>query len=329
MAFGGACGGARVERIAGRTMGSTYEVKWRANGGATLLPATMQANIEALLARVNAAFSTWDDASVISRFNAHASTDPFVIPDEHRAAFVSVMQVAREVAERSDGAFDPTVLPLVDLRGFGKDGEREPPSVAERAAALAHVGWRKVWLDEQDRLCKAEPLVRITFSALVPGWAADRLADLLQTAGAGDCMMDVDGEIVCRGTKADGAPWTIGIERPCRSDEPSRVHTTLSFTGGLATSGTYRNAHLEGDHVVHHLLDPHTGDNVRHPWASVSVVADSAGLADALATAFMVVGPDRAESIVNSYADRGVRALFLSPPDADGRIGERRLRWLP
>lgn len=322
----GCGGGDVVMQISGPTMGATYVVKWVARQGVAPAAERVRAEVEGLLAKVNTAFSTWDDDSVISRFNAHASTAPFTIPAEHRDDFLAVTRLAQEVAASTHGAFDPTVQPLCELLGFGKT-EREAPSDADRAAALARVGWQKLQVGSDGTLRKAIPDLQITYSALVPGWTADRIADLLHSLSAGDCMVDVGGEILCRGCKPNGSPWTIGIERPSPPGAPSHPHTTVALTGGLATSGDYRNFHLVGDRVMHHLLDPRTGDNVRHGWASVSVRAESAGLADALATAFMVLGPDAAEPIVVAYAARGVRALFLSPPDENGVVRERRLRW--
>lgn len=319
-----ACGEtAAIERLAGPTMGAGYEVKWVARPG--LARELVRSEVEAFLTATNRAFSTWDATSVISRFNAFASVEPFEIPAEHRAAFAAVLRVALDVAERTDGAFDPTIEPVVELLGFGR-AEGEAPSDAARAAALAQVGWRKLRLLPDGRLQKLSPDVQITLSGMVPGWAADQIALLLQRLGAPDCMVDVGGEIACRGSKPGGQPWIIGIERPAAPGEPSRVHTEVPLVGGLATSGSYRNFHLVGDEVVHHLLDPRTGKNVRHGWASVSVRADSTGLADALATAFMV-RPDAAAEVIDGLRPLEVGALFLAPPDADGVVRELRIGW--
>jgi len=319
-----ACGQApAIERIAGPTMGAGFEVKWVGRPGVTR--ERVQAEVAALLADVNQAFSTWDQDSVLSRFNVHASVEPFAVPSRHRAAVAAVMRLALEVAERSDGAFDPTIQPVVELLGFGRD-QHAAPTAEQRAAALRRVGWRKVKVLEDDRLQKLAPDVQVTLSGIVPGWAADRIADLLARLGVTDCMIDVGGEIACRGTKPAGRPWVIGIERPAPPGEPSRVHIEVALEGGLATSGNYRNFHLVGDEVVHHLLDPRTGENVRHGWASVSVRADATALADALATAFMV-RPEQAADVIAALHPRRVRALFLSPPGADGVVHERRLDW--
>jgi thiamine biosynthesis lipoprotein len=314
-----------IERIAGPTMGTTYEVKWVACGNTTPSRAAVQAEVEHLLARVNSAFSTWDEQSVVSRFNAHANTEPFTIPAEHRDAVIAVTRLALEVAARTGGAFDPTIQPIVELFGFGRS-EGEAPSASERAAALARIGWHKLHVGEDGTLRKEQADLQITFSALVPGWTADRIADRLAQLGAGDCMVDVGGEIACRGQKSAAQGWVIGIEKPALPGATSTVHSMLPLVGGLATSGVYRNFKEVGDDVMHHILDPKTGANVQHAWLSVAVRADSAALADALATAFLVLGPDGALPVVDGYEGR-VAALFLGPPGEDGRVTERRLRW--
>lgn len=309
-----------VLRLSGPTMGTTFEVKWVG------VPATRAGGervVMAELARFDAALSTWRADSAISAFNAHASTEPFEIEATHRELFLSVLRVALEVAERTEGAFDPTIEPLVALLGFSKAAGQPSPSAAERAAVLAHVGWRKLRVLPEGRLQKLDPALAINVNALAPGAAADVISDGLAALGLVDSMVDIGGEIRCRGTKLGGAPWQIGIERPTPPGAPSIVHTVSSLTGGLATSGDYRTFRMVDGEIVHHILDPRTGHNVRHAWASVTVWADSAMLADALATSCMVLGPDAAERVLASYGDRGVRALFLSAPDADGVIAER------
>lgn len=316
-----------IPAVRGGTMGAYYEVKWAPPPDRPLLPVDVQAAVEALLGEINAAFSTWDERSVISRFNAHASTEPFAIDAAHRERFLAVTRLALRVAELTGGAFDPTIQPLVELRGFGKAQSDEPPSAEAIAAARARVDWRRLTIDADGRLVKARPDLALTFSALVPGWAADQIAAKLAAMGARGCMVDVGGEIACQGQRPDGAPWTIGIARPTPPGVEEQQHTRVSFSGGLATSGSYRTFREEDDQIVHHILDPRTGENARHPWVSVSVLADSAGLADALATALMVVGADGAEPIVAAFAAQRVRALFLGVPRSGGQVPERRFGW--
>lgn len=311
-----------ILRVSGPTMGTTFEVKWVG------LPATREPGervVTAELARFDAALSTWRADSAISAFNAHASTEPFEIEATHRELFLSVLRQAVEVAERTEGAFDPTIEPLIALLGFSKGAGQAKPSDAERAAVLAHVGWHKLEVLPDGHLQKRDPALAINVNALAPGAAADRISDALAAIGLVDSMVDIGGEIRCRGTKPGGAPWQIGIERPTPPGAPSVVHTVSSLTGGLATSGDYRNFRMIDGDIVHHILDPRTGTNVRHAWASVTVWADSAMLADALATACMVLGPEGAEPVLASYAAREVRALFLGVPDADGHVAERQL----
>ncbi len=309
-----------VQRLTGPTMGTAFEVKW-------VGPATGRAAIERLvgveLARFDAALSTWRDDSAISAFNAHASVEPFEVPTEHRELLLRVLRQALEVAERSDGAFDPTLEPLLAVLGFAKTQRSTPPTEAERAAALAHVGWSKLRILPDGRLQKHDPALQINVNALAAGAAADILSDALSAAGVVASMVDMGGEFRCRGTKPGGEPWQIGIERPTPPGAEPRMHTVSSLSGGLSTSGDYRNFRWVDGEIVHHILDPRTGTNVRHAWASVTVWADNAMLADALSTACMVLGPDGAQPLLASYAPQGARALFLGAPDADGNVPER------
>lgn len=309
-----------VQRLSGPTMGTTFEVKWV---GATADRPAVERVVARELARFDAALSTWREDSAISAFNAHASMEPFEIPTEHRALFLLVLREALEVAERSQGSMDPTIEPVIALLGFAKAQRATPPTDAERAAALAHVGWRKLLILPDGRLQKRDPGLAINFNALAPGAAADVISDALVAVGVGDSMVDMGGEFRCRGTKPGGIPWQIGIERPTPAGTPASVHSVHGVSGGLATSGDYRNFHWIDGEIVHHILDPRTGTNVRHAWASVTVWADAAMLADALSTACMVLGPDGAAPMLASYAGRGVHALFLGAPVADGRVPER------
>lgn len=309
-----------VQRLSGPTMGTTYEVKWV---GAPADRPAVERVVANELARFDAALSTWREDSAISAFNAHVSRDPFEIPAEHRALFLLVLRQGLEVAERSQGAMDPTIEPLIAVLGFAKAQRATPPTEAERAAALARVGWQKLLILPDGRLQKRDPELAINFNALAPGAAADVISDALAAIGVGDSMVDMGGEFRCRGAKPGGIPWQIGIERPTPPGTPASVHSVHGVSGGLATSGDYRNFHWIEREIVHHILDPRTGTNVRHAWASVTVWADAAMLADALSTACMVLGPDGAEPLLASFAGRGVRAIFLGAPDADGRVPER------
>ncbi len=310
-------GGADVLELRGRTMGTTYSIK--AVGGD---PARLRRPVDEVLAEIDAKFSTHRQDSEIARCNAHRGAEPF----QASAAFAALLRQALAVAERTDGAFDPTVLPLVELWGL-KGGAPRQPQADEIAAALARVGHGKVTVGDGDRVHKAAPEVALDFDGIAPGLAVDRLVDALRAVGVTAVMVEIGGEVRCAGSKPDGSAWQIGIERPpLRDEEPRDLAEVVAVRDfALATSGSYRKFVEAGGRRVHHILDPRTGRNADNDVVSASVRASTCALADALATAFMVLGPDRADGVLDRFADARLGVLFLLR--RGGTIVRREVRW--
>ncbi|MEY8842947.1 FAD:protein FMN transferase, partial [Cribrihabitans sp. XS_ASV171] len=197
-------------RLSGETMGTTYHV---VAIGIDLDENELASAVEERLARVNATMSNWDPASEVSRFSASDSTEP----QEISASFAKVMAAANEVHEKSGGAFDVTLGPLIELWGFGPRKPGDPvPSDAAVESALAQVGQaRLLTLDaEAGTLAKAEPGLGINLSAIAKGYGIDAVAALLREAGVEDYMVEIGGDLVTQGENDKGAPWQIGIEVP-------------------------------------------------------------------------------------------------------------------
>ena len=304
--------------VSGRTMGTTYTVKCVAMGSLDL-----GALVEKELEAVNANFSTYDPRSEISRFNAHQLAEPFVVSAE----FGELVTRALAVAEATGGAFDPTIMPLVDLYGFGATKERRIPSDMEIEAAMASVGWRKLKIGGDGRLRKEVPGVQLDLSAMAKGYGVDRVAAAIEEMGISSYMVEIGGEVRCRGAKPGGIPWVIGIERPPLdgSDDPIIEKVRLG-DDAMATSGSYRNLVASHGATVHHILDPRTGKNVESQVVSVSVRATNCALADALATALMVIAPDRAQAVLDAFAGESLRAFFILRGE-EGKVVTRELRW--
>ncbi|MFH5803057.1 FAD:protein FMN transferase, partial [Alienimonas sp. DA493] len=250
-------------RWGGQTMGTTYSVAVTALPEGVTKEALVAATEEELAA-VNRQMSTWDPDSELSRFNVANSTDWFPVSP----ATAAVTALALEIAAESDGAFDPTVGPLVDLWGFG-DGTRpvQAPSDEALAAAREVVGFDKLAVRfDPPALRKALPGVRVNLSAIAKGHGVDRVAERLVAAGVTDFLVEVGGEVRAAGAKAGGAPWTVGVETPIRDPTGRRraVQRGVALSGdpasrALATSGNYRNFYeLDGETVVH-TIDPRTG----------------------------------------------------------------------
>jgi thiamine biosynthesis lipoprotein len=292
-----------VHVFSGPSMGSLYTVSVDADVTEADRGAIVDA-IDARLALVTRLMSTYEPESEVSRFNRHESVEPFALSAET----MHVLGMARDVSERSEGAFDVTVGPLVDAWGFGRSPDARPvPDSTALATILVHVGYEGLLLDPSTGTArKADAAVRIDPSAIAQGYAADLVADTLRALGLTSLLVDVGGELRAVGTRRDGRAWRVGIERP---DGEGVAGTIDLIDEGIDTSGDYRNYFEEGGVAHAHLIDPRTGQAIRMRRSSVSVVHDDTALADAWATALMVLGPEEGYEVAQR---EGLRALFLS-----------------
>lgn len=251
----------------------------------------LQAAIDAELAAIDAAMSTWRDDSELSRFNVAPANQPFAVSP----ALVELLVLGQAISERSGGAFDMSVRPLVEAWGFGRRKPAAPraPSEAELAALRARVGFRKLVIDEAaGTLTKQVDGLELDVAAIAPGYAADRIAAILDAAGVADYMVELGGEVRSRGNNPEGEGWKIGIEQP--DAEGARVVQAILrvHDAGVATSGDYRNFWEQDGVRYSHTIDPRSARPIAHTLASVTVVDQTAAEADAWATALSVLGPD-------------------------------------
>ena len=294
---------ASTTRIAGTTMGTTYSVVV-APPYPTDMPTkeVLTARVQAELDRLSGLMSTWEDASELMRFNRAKAGVPFALsPDTRR-----VMTVGQQVSERTGGAFDMTVAPLVRLWGFGaKPGEQSPPSEDALREARAAVDYRKLTLVENGGIRGSEALT-VDLSAVAKGDAVDQVSKLLTRAGYVNHLVEIGGEMRASGTKPKGA-WRAGIELPDALTRTVRRVVELRDLA-IATSGDYRNFYERDGKRYSHTIDPRAGKPVEHSLASVSVLHEQCGVADAWATALNVLGP--VEGMLVAERNR-VAALFL------------------
>jgi thiamine biosynthesis lipoprotein len=256
----------------------------------------LQAQIDAELEAVNAEMSTYLVSSELSRWNRAPAGKPVEVSPH----LLEVVRLAKQVSERSGGAFDVTVGPLVDAWGFGAAdrSERTEPTPERIAELRATIGDAKLELDPAaGTLRKRVPGLRVDLSAIAKGHGCDRVAALLEVAGQHDYMIEIGGELRLRGRSpaGGGEGWAVAIERPTGDFAGVRsVHTILELTDvAVATSGDYRNYWSAGSTRFSHTIDPRTGRPITHDLASVTVVhSESAALADAWATALDVLGPE-------------------------------------
>jgi FAD:protein FMN transferase len=298
--------------LSGATMGTDYSVKIAAN---SLDTANVKHQVEATLDAVDLMLSTYRPESELSRFNADPSTEWQTVTGE----FCAKVEQALAISEMTDGAFDITVGPLVNLWGFGPPAHTdEPPSDAAIAAAEAVVGYRHLQADcSVPALRKDIAGLYIDMSGLGKGYAADRVAQVLDKDGLSNYLIEVGGELRLRGRNRQGNKWAIGIEAPLydRREPYAVVHLTDT---AIATSGDYRNYFESGGVHYQHIIDTRTGRPVTHSMASVTVVDGDGSRADALATGLLVLGPDRGMQLAKA---QGLAVLFLMR--GDGRITEQ------
>ncbi len=291
----------------GQTMGTYWMVRLGSlpDGFAT---DELRAQIEALLEQVNDEMSTYRPDSSISRFNRAEPGTALDLP----AGFARVLGEALDWAEQTDGAFDPTAGPLVNLWGFGPgDAERTIPSPERIEQVRASVGWQRIVYDaDRARLIQPGELY-LDLSAIAKGWGVDVLAEHLISVGIEDFLVDIGGELRVSGTRPDGERWRVGIERPA-ADRREAVTIVEVSDLAIATSGNYRNFfEAEGQHFSH-LIDPRSGRPITHSTVSVTVAAETATAADALATALSVMAVDEAWRFAS---ERGLAVFWLTSDD--------------
>lgn len=300
--------------LQGSAMGTTYSIKL-AQPLADLNREQLRLDIDAKLAVLEHSMSTWMPDSELSLFNAARTTDWFRVS----VLLCSVISDAQTISRYTSGAFDITVGPLVSLWGFGPDGTQSEPPAAERIAELLRsVGYKHLHTDcDRPALRKDKPELYVDLSAFAKGYAVDELAKLLNAYAIENYLVEIGGELRLSGFNDSGEPWAIAIETPARRGRSVQRIIGLTDTA-LATSGDYRNYFEHDGRFYSHTIDPVTGRPVTHNAASVTVLAMPAALADAMATALLVLGPDDGMAFAEV---NDVSAYFLLRDN--GRIAER------
>ncbi len=291
-------------------MGTTYNVIARDPSG-TVVQADAQAQIDAALNGVIAQMSNWDSSSEISKFNAQRSTDTFSMSPD----LANVMAAAADVNIASEGRFDTTMGPLIEAWGFGANGDMSKPTNAQIADAQARSGHSATLTVNGNGMQKILPETQVYLAAIGKGYGADKVGQVLENLGINNYMVEIGGDLYAAGTNADGQPWQIGIEKPAALS--GGVMDVVGVSGmGLASSGDYRN-YFEQDGVRYsHVIDPTTGRPITHTTASATVLAENAMLADAWATAMLILGKDRG-LVIADQNDIAVVFIERDPNAAD------------
>lgn len=284
----------------GQIFGTTYHIKYEATQ-------PLDSQLLAELQRVDASLSLFNRQSTLSRINDGRTTRA----DSMTAA---VFRLSRRIAEATGGAFDPTVAPLVNAWGFGfKNAEEMTQRTID--SLLDFVGYTKISL-HNNSFVKQDSRVQLDFGAIAKGYGVDCAARLLRDKGVKNFMVEIGGEIATSGHNPQGKSWNIGVSRPTADDrdEKKDVQTVIPLTDcALATSGNYRNFYYRNGQRYAHTISPHTGRPVEHSLLSASVIAPTCAEADAFATAFMVMGLEKAQATLALQPQLGAYFIYAGP----------------
>lgn len=284
-------GAATLRTAEGTIFGTTYHVKYESTE-------SLDSVILNELKRVDASMSVFNQLSTISQINSGKAQKA----DE---MLYEVLQKARVVSENTQGAFDVTVMPLVNAWGFGfKKGEF--PTDAQVDSLRKIVGFHHIELTKDSLVKKDDARVMIDCGAIAKGYGVDRVAKVLRDHGVINYMVEIGGEVVTKGRNPEGHPWQIGISRPTAGAEVSSqpLQTVLSLeNAALATSGNYRNFYEHNGKKYAHTIDPRTGRPVQHSLLSATVIAPDCATADAYATSFMVMGIEGAKQVLAKHKE--------------------------
>lgn len=275
----------------------------------------LQSGIEEALQSINRSLSMFNPASTLTQIN-QAGTEAFDL--SHDSLALHLIEEGLRISALTDGAFDMTVAPLVNLWGFGFDkSEQATPQAID--SILAFVGYRQLRL-EGSQVYKQDARVMLDASAIAKGYACDVVANFLKSKGVKDYLVEIGGEINLQGRNKKGELWSIGIDKPI--EDPAATRRELQSIirlkdKSMATSGNYRNFYMSDGRKVAHTINPSTGYPVQHSLLSATVIADNCLTADALATSFMVMGLEKSIELLESQAE--IWGYFIYS-DAEGEL---------
>lgn len=308
--------------FSGSTMGTTYRVKL-VPSAPEHIPVRLQAKVEPLLAALNQQMSTYIDRSDIMHFNRMAVDQWYPVAPE----FLAVITLSQEISQLTQGGFDISIGPLVELWGFGRQhgakqqGSQAIPQQSAIEEAKSRVGWQFLLVDKERSAIKKTRPLWLDVSAIAKGYGVDQVAALLDVEGVEHYLVEIGGEMRLKGLSPRGEPWRVGIEVPSLLQQQAQQVLQLSDKA-IATSGDYRNFFEEGGQRYSHTISPLTGHPVRHQIASVTVVSDSAARADALATALNVLGEDEALALAEREGLAAYFILYDNQGEANGQTGK-------
>lgn len=287
----------------GMVFGTTYNITYQCDSN-------LHISIKRELQKVDEALSPFNKRSVITAVNNNRDI-------EVNDMFADVFSLAQKISDDTGGDFDITVAPLVNAWGFGfKNGTQ--PTRHNIDSLKSIIGYKKVWLEGR-KVVKKDKRLMLDCSSIAKGYGSDVVARFLQKRGVKNYMVEIGGEIVTKGISQKRVPWKIGVTKPVDDSlsVSKELQSVINVTDkAMATSGNYRNFYYKNGKKYAHTIDPHTGYPVQHNILSATVIADNCATADAYATAFMVMGLEKAKKLLDRHPE--LMAYFIYS-DNDGK----------
>ena len=270
----------------------------------------LQNEIKEAMLEVDNSLSPYNPNSIITRINHNQDTTL----NEH---FTHVFELAQQISAETEGAFDITVAPLVNAWGFGfKHSIDIEPSVIDSLRQF--IGYQKIQLVD-GKMVKEDPRLMLDCSAIAKGYGVDRVARLLDKKGVQHYMVDIGGEVVVKGKNSRMKTWRIGINKPVEDSLSinQELQTILEVSGvGMATSGNYRKFYYKDGKRYAHTIDPRLGTPIQHNILSATVLAKDCTTADAYATAFMVMGLEKAKAFCEQHPELNAYLICAGEGDS-------------
>lgn len=292
-------------KVEGYAQGTTYKVLYLNKDGKNY-----QRSIDSLLIEIDNSLSTYQKNSIISKFNR---VDTSLVVDK---MFVDVFNASKEVYLATDGAFNPTIAPIVNAWGFGFENELNA-NQKTIDSLLQYVDFDALSI-ENGIASKSNPFIMLDFNAIAQGYSVDVLSNFLELKGVENYMVEVGGEIRVKGNNMNDTLWRIGIDKPLENLESREIEAVINLDNkSLATSGNYRKFYEKDGIKYSHTINPKTGYPVEHTLLSATVITDNCMYADAYATAFMVVGLEKSQKLLQD--NKNLEALLIYT-DKDGNL---------
>lgn len=286
-------------KFEGEAQGTYYSITYYDSQNRNL-----QTEIDSLLDAFNFIASVYEENSILSQINRNEDV-------EVNNDFIELFNMAQDISIATDGAFDVTIGPLINAWGFGPN-KKDTLAISEIENIKNIIGYKKVSI-QNNRLIKENPNIILNYNAIAQGFSADIIGRFLETKNIYNYLVDVGGEILAKGHKPSNEEWTVGIEKPAEDKYAKRaIFSKVSITNrAIATSGNYRKYYERDGKKYSHTINPHSGYPIEHNLLSTTVIAENAGKADGYATAFMVMGMEKALEFLKSKPDKKIDAYFI------------------